>query len=140
MLALAAQNGWAVDSFDFDQAYLNSKLADDDVIYVEQPLDYETKDMKEWVLGLMKLLYGLKQAVKNWYKALYKALMELGFMRCEANHGMFFKEVGSHIIIFLVHVDNWMVTGSDVDEHHNFLIPKTLISTNSDRLQLFYKV
>ena len=27
-----------------------------------------------------------------------------------------------------------------VDEHHNFLIPKTLISTNSDHLQLFYKV
>lgn len=26
------------------------------------------------------------------------------------------------------------------DEHHNFLIPKTLISTNSDHLQLFYKV
>ena len=80
MLALAARNGWAVDSFDFDQAYLNSKLADDDIVYVEQPPDYETKDRKGWVLRLMKLLYGLKQAAKNWYEALYKALMELGLL------------------------------------------------------------
>ena len=39
------------------------------------------------------------EAVKNWYWALYKALMELVFTRCEADHGVFFKEVGDHIII-----------------------------------------
>ena len=33
---------------------------------------------------LLKSLYRLKQAAKNWYQALYKALMELGFTRCEA--------------------------------------------------------
>lgn len=114
MLALAARNGWAVDNFDFDQAYLNSDLEDDDVIYVEQPPDYETKSRREWVYKLLKSLYGLKQAAKNWYSALYKALMELGFTRCEADHGVFYKEVGKDIIIFLVHVDDGMVTGSDV--------------------------
>ena len=44
MLALAARKGWAVDNFDFDQAYLNSKLGDDDIVYVEQPPDYATKN------------------------------------------------------------------------------------------------
>ena len=114
MLALAARKGWAVDNFDFDQAYLNSKLDDDEVVYVEQPPGYETKDRREWVMRLLKSLYGLKQAGKNWYAALYKALTELGFTRCEADHGVFYKEVGKDIIIFLVHVDDGMVTGSDV--------------------------
>ena len=36
MLALATRNGWAVDNFDFDQAYLNSKLDDDDVVYIRK--------------------------------------------------------------------------------------------------------
>ena len=114
MLALAARNGWTVDNFDFDQAYLNSKLDDDDVVYVEQPPDYETRNRRDWVLRLLKSLYGLKQAAKNWYQALYKALMELGFTRCEADHGVFYKEIGKDIIIFLVHVDDGMVTGNNV--------------------------
>jgi Reverse transcriptase (RNA-dependent DNA polymerase)/gag-polypeptide of LTR copia-type len=114
LLAIAARNGWAVDNFDFDSAYLNSKLADEEVVYVEQPPGYEAKDRKSWVLQLLKSLYGLKQAAKNWYDHLYRALLELGFMRTEVDHGVFFKEVGNHIIIFAVHVDDGMVTGSSV--------------------------
>ena len=114
MLALAARKGWTVDNFDFDQAYLNSKLGDDEVVYAEQPPEYETKDRRYWVMLLLKALYGLKQGAKNWYDALYRALLELGFTRCEADHGVFYKEVGKDIIIFLVHVDDGMVTGSNV--------------------------
>ena len=65
MLALAARKGWAVDNFDFNQAYLNSKLGDNEVVYVEQPPDHETKDRKACVMRLIKALYGLKQGTKN---------------------------------------------------------------------------
>ena len=61
LLAIAARNGWAVDNFDFDSAYLNSKLGDDETIYMEQPPDYDTKNWREWVMLLMKTLYGQKQ-------------------------------------------------------------------------------
>ena len=64
MLALAARKGWAMDNFDFDQAYLNSKLGDNEVVYVEQPPDYETKDRWYWVMLLLKALYGLKQGAR----------------------------------------------------------------------------
>jgi hypothetical protein len=70
LLAIAARNGWAVDNFDFDSTYLNSKLDDDEVVYVEQPPDHEYKDRGEWVLRLVEALYGLKQGAKNWYDAL----------------------------------------------------------------------
>jgi len=61
---------------------------------------------------LLKTLYGLKQGAKNWYNTLYRALIELGFKRTEANHGVFFKEIGGDIVILAVHVDDCMVTGS----------------------------
>ena len=60
ILAISAQNGWVVNTFDFDSAYLNSKLGDDEVIYLEQPVGHETKDQKEYVWKLLKTLYGLK--------------------------------------------------------------------------------
>ena len=65
-------------------------------------------------MQLLKALYGLKQGAKNWYDALYRALLELGFTRCETDHRVFYKDVGKDIIIFLVHVDDGMVTGSNV--------------------------
>ena len=73
LLAIAARNGWAVNTFDFDSAYLNCKLKDDEVIYLEQPVGYETRDRGSWVWRLVKALYGLKQGAKNWYDSLHIA-------------------------------------------------------------------
>ena len=117
---MATHNGWAVDNFDFDSAYLNSKLGNDEVVYIEQPSNFETRNRKDWIMRLLKSLYCLKQGAKNWYDALYQALLELGFMRTEADHGVFYKEVGKHIIIFTVHVDDGMVTGSSVSLINKF--------------------
>ena len=84
LMAIAARNGWAIDAFDFESAFLNSTLGDDEIIYLEQPVGYETRDRESWVWRLLKALYGLKQGAKNWYDALCKALAELGFTRSEA--------------------------------------------------------
>ena len=101
-----------MDTFDFNSAYLNSKLGEEENIYLEQPVGYETKDHKKWVWKLLKMLYGLKQGAKNWYNSLYKALTKLGFRQTEANHGVFYKEVRKDIVILVVHVDDCMVTGN----------------------------
>ena len=114
LMAIAARNGWALDNFDFDQAFLNSILGEDEVIYLEQPPGYERKDREQWVYRLLKSLYGLKQGSKNWYDALHKALLELGFTRSDADHGVFFKRIGKDIIILAIHVDDGMVTGNNV--------------------------
>ena len=121
LLALAAQNGWPVHSFDFDSAYLNCKFEEDEVIYIEQPPGYETKDRRYWVWRLWKALYGLKQGARNWYKALCKALEELGFTRTEADHGVFFKKIGEDIIILAVHVDDCAVTAKSMDLIKQFM-------------------
>ena len=62
----------------------------------------------------MKALYGLKQGSKKWYDTLCQALAKLGFTRSEADHGVFFKQIGKDIVILAVHVDDSMVTGNNV--------------------------
>ena len=112
LLAIAARNNWPVDTFDFDSAYLNSVLGEDEIIYLEQPPGYETDDPRYWVWRLRKALYGLKQGARNWYEALCRALEELRFKRTDADHGVFFKKLAGSIVIVAIHVDDGMVTGS----------------------------
>ena len=71
LLAIAARNGWPVDTFDFDSAYLNAPLGEGEVIYMEQLMGHETRDCKSWVWKLKKALYRLKQGAKSWYNALH---------------------------------------------------------------------
>jgi len=85
---MANRNGWPLDTFDFDSAYLNSVLSDDEVIYLEQPKGYAKSDSKKYVLRLRKALYGLKQGAWSWYEILQEALQALGFRRTEADHAV----------------------------------------------------
>ncbi|CDO76235.1 hypothetical protein BN946_scf184644.g9 [Trametes cinnabarina] len=110
LLAIAARNGWAADSFDFNSAYLNSKLDED--VYLEQPPDHAFADRKAFVLKLEKALYGLKQGGRKWYETLCAALGRLGFTRVEADWGVFYKHEGEHLIVLAVHVDDCLLTGS----------------------------
>ena len=50
LIAMANRSGWPLDSFDFNSAYLNLVLSDDEVIYLEQPKDYQKRDRKKYVL------------------------------------------------------------------------------------------
>jgi len=113
LLVMANCNKWPVDIFDFDSAFLNSVLSDDEVVYLEQPKDFIEDNPKVYVLWLHKALYRLKQGAKNWYDALRKVLKELRFCWTEADHGVFLQEVGEEkVVILAVHVDDCLVAGS----------------------------
>lgn len=112
LLAVAARNGWPTDSFDFDSAYLNGELDDDEVVYMEQPPGHEFANRHRYVLRLIKALYGLKQSARVWYNKLFAAFLELGFKRSEADHGVFYKEIGKDLLVVAVHVDDCLATGS----------------------------
>lgn len=114
ILAIAACNGWPAESFDFNSAYLNSTLDDDEVVYLEQPPFYAEKDPKCYVLRLHKALYGLKQGGRKWYEHLCVALADLGFKHAEADWGVFFARIGDDIIILVIHVDDCLITGSSL--------------------------
>jgi hypothetical protein len=59
ILAIAARNDWNADTFDFNSAYLNGELDDNEDIYMQSPPGYDNQG--EQVKHLLKSLYGLKQ-------------------------------------------------------------------------------
>ena len=61
ILALAAWLDWDIKSFDFNGAYLNGELDEDEEIYMQAPPRYEDQG-EHSVKRLKKSLYGLKQA------------------------------------------------------------------------------
>jgi hypothetical protein len=90
VLMLAAHNDWEIKTFDFNGAYLNSELKEDEEIYMQLPPGYEGQGEEDIVLQLRKSLYGLKQVGQKWYDALARALADLGFCTTQADPGVFY--------------------------------------------------
>ena len=62
ILAIAAHHDWDINLFDFHSAFLNGKLDDDELIFMELPPGYDTQGYN-LVARLCVALYGSKQGV-----------------------------------------------------------------------------
>jgi len=125
---MANRNGWPANSFDFNSAYLNSVLSDDEVIYLEQPPQISSDrsrgggggghnvswiNPRKQVLRLHKALYGLKQGARSWYESLKTAMEQIGFKCTETDHGVFVKRwADGRMVVVAVHVDDCLTMGS----------------------------
>jgi hypothetical protein len=110
ILAIAARHDWEIESFDFNAAYLNGELDDDEEIYMYPPPGYDSDP--DIVKRLRKALYGLKQAGRKWYDTLSRALADIGFSVSQADPGVFIAKISEDILILAVHVDDCIFTGS----------------------------
>jgi transposase InsO family protein len=110
-LAMAARFDWDIESFDFNGAYLNGTLDDDEELYMHEPPGYESQGEPK-VKRLHKSLYGLKQAGRKWYDTLTRALTDLGFCASSADPGVFLAKPEGQLLILAIHVDDCILTGS----------------------------
>ena len=97
---------------DVKTTFLNGKIEEE--VYVEQPKGFSIFDCKTHVCKLKKALYGLKQAPRAWYERIDNYLLKLGFPKNEANPNLYFKTEGDDMVIFVLYVDDLLITG---DEH-----------------------
>jgi len=127
ILAIAAQNNWDIEAFDFNSVYLNGTLGKGKEIYMQEPPGYEAGEAGS-VKRLLKALYGLKQAGCKWYNALYTTITDLGSHVTAADPRVFITQIQKHIPVLAVHVDDCTMTGS---------LPK-LILLYKDKLNACY--
>jgi hypothetical protein len=83
---------------------------------MQQPEGFSVKGKEKLVFRLTKSLYGLKQALRQWYKKFDGFMQRHGCNKCNADHCCYFKRFESSYIILLVYVDDMLVAGSDMDE------------------------
>ncbi|XP_066323684.1 uncharacterized protein [Miscanthus floridulus] len=113
---VSTQRGCLVHHMDVKSAFLNGDLKEE--VYVRQPPGFVAAGHEGKVLRLKKALYELKQAPRAWNAKLDNTLRELGFTRCNSEHGMYTKGGATSRVVVGVYVDDLIITGAraaDVD-------------------------
>lgn len=106
ILHIAATLNWDVQHFDIKTAFLHGVLTEDEVTFMEQPPGFESPGKEEWVMRLMKSIYGMRQASRRWNETFHKAVVEWGFTRVPCEWCVYIRRCPSGTVIFAVHVDD----------------------------------
>ena len=110
VLSLVALHNWEVHQMDVKSTFLHGDLQEE--IYMEQPPGY-VQNNSSLVCRIKKSLYGLKQAPRAWYAKMDNFLLDNGFSRCHSDPNVYTKKGGNHLIIFVLYVDDLILTCSD---------------------------
>jgi hypothetical protein len=115
ILSLVAIEFFYLEQLDVKTTFLHGDLEEE--IYMHQPQGYEVKGKDNLVCKLKKSLYGLKQALRQWYLKFDRFMIEQSYSRCHSDHCVYFKKLenGSYIIL-LLHVDEMFVPVSNMQD------------------------
>jgi hypothetical protein len=111
-LSMVAKFDLELDQMDVKTAFLNGGLDED--IYMAQPPGFEDSEYPDWVWKLLKAIYGLKQAGRQWNKTLDDYLRKEGFdfVRSEADYSLYVLHKGDKTIWLLIYVDNMLLASN----------------------------
>ena len=114
LLALVAHFDLELHQMDVVTAFLNGDLDED--IYMEQPEGCADGANPDFVCKLLKAIYGLKQAHRQWhYKIDSLLLIHLGFKKTRSDPCLYIKREGNSVMIIALYVDDLLLAGSDLD-------------------------
>lgn len=102
---------------DVHNAFLNGDLLEEVNMLIPERFARQGENKK--VCKLHKLLYGLKQATRQWNRKLTDALIQMGFTHSHYDYSLFTKSIDKKTVIILVYVDDVLVTGSSQELINN---------------------
>jgi hypothetical protein len=85
-------------------AFLNDMI--NELVYVEQPPNFEDSKRSNHVYKLSKSLYGLKQAPHAWHERLLYFLVSKGFKVVKVDTTLFTKKIEDDLFICHIYVDD----------------------------------
>ncbi len=109
MLALSKVLNLEIHQLDVDSAFFNADLEED--VYMKPPPGMDLRS--GCCLKLLKSLYGLKQAVRNWNKNIVDRIKSIGFTQSVLDNCLFVKTVVKETYLISLYVDDILNAGSD---------------------------
>jgi len=110
ILSIAVMNGWSLRQLDINSAFLHGSL--EETMFMHQPPGFKDTSKPDYVCKLKKRIYRLKQAPRQWYKALRDALLQFGFVHSATNTSLFIYAFNSVLCYCLVYIDDIIITGN----------------------------
>jgi hypothetical protein len=98
---------------DVKKAFLNRELEKE--IYIDEPDGFVAKGQEGKVCKLLKSLYGLKEASKQWHKKFDKILTSARFTVNEADKCVYYRYGGGNGVILCLYMDYILIFGNNVD-------------------------
>lgn len=98
---------------DVKTAFLDREL--DEEIYMEQPDGFIVDGQEGKVCKLLKSLYDLKQAPKQWHEKFERTLIVVGFVVNEADKYVYYHHGGGEEIILCLSVDDILIFGTNLN-------------------------
>ncbi|GJT26336.1 putative RNA-directed DNA polymerase [Tanacetum coccineum] len=113
LISMSVNQGWPLFQLDVNNAFLYGNLTED--VYITLPLGYFSMDYNK-VCKLVKSLYRLKQAPRQWNEKPCSVILENGFQQSKSDYSLFIKAKNNVYIALLVYVDDIVITGNNLDE------------------------
>jgi len=108
ILTYFASEDWEIHHVDIKNAFVNAEIKEE--IYIKPPPNYLKPGQEGLVCRLLKGLYGLKQAGREFYIELCKKFCEeMGFTRADCDHAVFLKINCDEPIIVSVSTDDMSI-------------------------------
>ncbi len=120
ILHISATLNWDLQHFDIKMAFLHGILPKDEMIFMEQPPGFEEPGKEDWVMCLMKSIYGMKQASWIWNQTFHNVMISWGFERLPCNWCVYHRQSPSGTIIFAIHINDIILAASSPDENSWF--------------------
>ncbi|XP_057310580.1 uncharacterized protein LOC130648545 [Hydractinia symbiolongicarpus] len=112
---IAACKNWNCVALDVKSAFLQGHTIDRDV-YVTPPKEANVPDGFTW--KLVKVVYGLNDALRNWYFSVRQTLLKLKAEQSTVDKTLFYwKDTDNNLCgIFIMHVDDFVLAGNKIFE------------------------
>ncbi|GJT45467.1 retrovirus-related pol polyprotein from transposon TNT 1-94 [Tanacetum coccineum] len=115
LLSIVALQDLELEQLDVKTTFLYGHLEEE--IYVEQPEGFKVPGKEDHVCGLKKLLYGLKQSPRQWYKRFDSFMIGYGYDRCSYDECVYLQKFPDGSFLYLVlYVDDMLIAAPNKDQ------------------------
>ena len=114
LIALAAVYDLEIHQMDVKTAFLNGELEEE--IHMEQLKGFVIPGKENKVCKLIKSLYGLKQASKQWHAKFDQTMLANGFKINECDKCVYIKDTPNHQVIVCLYVDDILIISRDISD------------------------
>ena len=104
--------GWAGEVLDIQGAFLHGLFEDNEELYMEIPEGFEHYyDSVEYLLLLLRTIYGLKNAAMAFWRELVKCFKSMKYEKSPADPCLYFRWTLEGLVIWISWIDDCLVVG-----------------------------